>query len=343
MPARRVSLPAVLVLGLAVALALAGSAGAETLADVKARGSVICGTTATTPGFSATLRDGSWSGLGADYCRALAAAIFNDSDKVQYTLLQPGEQTTALATHKVDILGDFLPWTLSADTDRGVLFVGTMFHDGQGFMVTKASGVRSARDLAGKGVCVEAGGAAAKNVAEYFDANNIGAMVVPTVGAAGAVAGYTGGGCAAISASSSILANLRQGLANPADHLLLPDIISKEPLSIAVAQGDDRWFDVARWTFYGLLDAEELGVTQSNVDEMLGSDNISIRRFLGVEGDFGAEIGLNKDWAYQLVKGVGNYADIYERNVGDQSPFKLPRELNALWNKGGIQYSPPVR
>jgi general L-amino acid transport system substrate-binding protein len=335
--------PKLVLIAVAVSLALTGGATADTLATVKARGGVICGTAEQTPGFSATLRGGAWFGLGADYCRALAAVIFSDPEKVQFLLLQPEGEAEALATRKVDALADFLPWTLSTDTDDGLRFVGTMFYDGQGFMVTKASGIKSARDLAGKEVCVEAGSKAAADAAEYFDANNIEATLLPTTGTPGALASYTDGSCAALTAPSSVLANLRQGLAAPADHLLLPDIITKQPLAIAVAKGDDRWFDVARWTFFGLLDAEELGVTQSNVDEMLGTDNISIRRFLGVESDFGGEIGLNKDWAYQLVKGVGNYADVYERNVGGQTPLKLPRGLNALWNKGGIQYSPPVR
>jgi general L-amino acid transport system substrate-binding protein len=217
-----------------------------------------------------------------------------------------------------------------------------MFYDGQGFMTTKASGIRSARDLADKRVCAE-NLVMANNAAAYFDANNISATAAAMPNRDAAIASYLAGGCAAISAPSSVLAGIRAGLPQPGDHVLLPDIMDKEPLSIAIAPGDDRWFDIARWTFYSLLNAEELGVTQTNVDEMLGSDNISIRRFLGVESDFGSEIGLNKDWAYQVIKAVGNYADIYDRNVGETTLLKLPRGLNALWNKGGIQYSPPVR
>ena len=328
---------------MAAMLVTGQTASAATLDNVKTRGAVACGVTPGTPGFSATNVNGKWSGLGADYCRALAAAIFNDPDKVQFVQLTEAERLTALTSGKVDVLSELAPWTLNSDTEQGIKFVGTMFYDGQGFMVPKASGIKSARDLGGKTVCVEGGSDSAAQAGDYFDASNIDAKVIELSGRDDAIANYTVGKCIAYSADASVLAAVRAGLPAPADHVLLPDIISKDPLSIAVSQGDDRWFDVARWTFFGLLDAEELGVAQNNVDEMLGSDNISIRRLLGVEGDFGAEIGLNKDWAYQLIKGIGNYADIYDRNVGDQTPLKLPRGLNALWNKGGIQYSPPVR
>ena len=327
----------------AAMLAVAGPAHGATLANVKPRGQVLCGTSGGSPGFSATQVHGNWTGLGADFCRGLAAVIFNDPGKVQFVPLDPGSQASALTTGKVDALADLVPWTLDADTEHGLMFVGTMFYDGQGFLVTKASGIKSARELAGKEICVGAGGRTEANVSEYVDANNISATIVPMTGRAAAVAGNIDGTCAAFSAASSALAGIRATLPTPADHLILPDLIDKEPLSIEIAQGDDRWFDVNRWTLYALLDAEEMGVTQGNVDEMLGSDNISIRRLLGVEGDFGAEIGLNKDWAYQLIKGVGNYADIYGRDVGEDSPLKLPRGLNALWSKAGIQYSPPGR
>ncbi|MEO8883865.1 MAG: transporter substrate-binding domain-containing protein [Devosia sp.] len=337
MPAKSIAI------ALLLAISMIGVARADTLANVKARGLVLCGASPETTGFSAIQVKGDWTGLGADYCKGLAAVIFNDPSKVQFVTLQPGEQASALISGKIDALADLIPWTLTSDTEQGLMFVGTMFYDGQGFLVTKASGLKSARDLAGKQVCVDAGGAAQANAAEYFDANNIAAKLVPIDGRDAAVAGYVAGTCAAYSANSSVLAGVRATLAAPADHTILPDLITKEPLSLAIKQGDARWFDVTRWTLYGLLDAEELGVTQGNVDESLGSDNISIRRLLGVEGDFGGEIGLNKDWAYQLIKGVGNYADLYDRNVGDDSPLKLPRGLNALWNHGGIQYSPPVR
>jgi len=330
-------------LALAVLVALMGGARADTLDDVKARGDVVCGTTGVPIGFSATNTGKAWTGLGADFCRALAAVIFNDPGKVQFTMVDPGDRLAALTSRRVDVLADLVPWTLTTDTDEGLKFVGTLFYDGQGFLAPKAEALRSARDLSDKPVCVEANTPAAANAAEYFDANNISAKLLPEDNRQAAVAAYLGGNCAAYTADLSALAGLRTTLPAPADHVLLPDVITKQPLAAVVRQGDNRWFDVARWTLYGLLDAEELGVTQTNVDEMLGSDNISIRRLLGVEGDFGMELGLNKDWAYQLIKGVGNYADIYDRNVGEQTPLKLPRGLNALWSKGGIQYSPPVR
>lgn len=322
-----------------------GAARADTLATVKAHGVVTCGaSSAGTPGFSATpQKDGSWSGLGADYCRALASAIFNDPKKVRFVMLEPADRLAALVAHQVDTLADLIPWTLTGDSNEGVKFVGTFFYDGQGFLVPKAADMQSARDLANKEVCVETDGPEQARVAEYFDANNIPAKLETEVNLTSSVADYIAGTCAALTAPISVLAHVRSTLATPTDHVLLPDLIDKEPLSIVVAQGDDRWFDVARWTYYALLDAEDLSVAQGNVDEMLGSDNISIRRFLGVEDDFGALIGLNKDWAYQIIKGVGNYSDIYERDVGPQTPLHLPRGLNALWDKGGILYAPPVR
>jgi general L-amino acid transport system substrate-binding protein len=320
----------------------AGFAHADVLADVKARGAVLCGASLQPIGVAATLSGASWAGLGADYCRGLAAVIFNDATKVQFRPLAADDRLSALTTGKVDALADPLPWTLSADTGPSIIFAGTLFYDGQGFLVQKASGLRSARDLAGRPICVVTGDAQAA-LDEYFGANNISARSMPVADLPTAIADYEAGTCLALSADTSVLATTRASLPSPADHVLLPDLINKKPLGLAVRQGDDRWFDIARWTFFALLDAEELGVTQTNVDEMLGSDNISIRRLLGVEGDFGVSIGLNKDWAYQLIKNVGNYADIYDRDVGDPTPMKLPRGLNALWNKGGIQYAPPVR
>jgi general L-amino acid transport system substrate-binding protein len=329
---------------LATTLLCVGAAHADRLTTVKARGMVVCGSSsAGTPGFSATAAKGNWAGMGADYCRALAAAIFNDPSKVRFVTLDPANRIGAVVSGQVDALADLIPWTLSADTDDGVRFVGTLFYDGQGFLAPKAAALNSARDLGGKEVCVVAGGTEQDLVADYFDANNISAKLRAEVNETAAIADYVAGNCAALTSPISVLASIRAGLPTPGDNVLLPDLIDKEPLSIVIAQGDDRWFDIARWTFYALLDAEELGVTQTNVDEMLGSDNISVRRFLGVEDDFGAEIGLNKDWAYQIIKGAGNYGDIFDRNIGGQTPLRLPRGLNALWNKGGIQYSPPVR
>ena len=335
----------IIALALAALLAMlsARAASADALSDIKARGNVLCGGSGQPSGFSATEVNGNWVGLGADYCRGLAAVIFNDASKVQFVALQPGDGPSALLSGKIDALADPLPWVLNADTSGGVIFVATVFYDGQGFLVPKASGLKSARDLAGKQICIAGSDTQQAAMREYLDANNIAGKAMVVSDNAAAEANYLDGTCAAISGDWSVLAGLRASLPTPGDHVLLPDLISKEPRGLVIKEGDDRWFDVARWTFFALLDAEELGVTQTNVDEMLGSDNISIRRLLGVEGDFGASLGLNKDWAYELIKNVGNYADIYERNVGEQTPLKLPRGLNALWNKGGIQYAPPVR
>ena len=318
-------------------------ASADMLGTVKARGKVLCGESPQAPGFSAAQGADGWSGLGADYCKGLAAVIFDDATKVDFVPLAPEERTAALTSGQVDALADLIPWTLDGDTEHGLKFVGTMYYDGQGFMTLKTSRLRSARDLAGKSVCVVTAGNDASDASEYFDANNIAAKLVPFDTSAAAVGAYVAGQCIALSADASVLAGIRTSLAAPGDHVLLPDIITKDPLALVVRQGDDRWFDIARWTFYAMLDAEELGVGQGNVDEMVGSDNLGIRRLLGVETDFGAELGLSKDWAYQLIKTVGNYSDVYERNVGSDTTLRLPRGLNALWNKGGIQYAPAVR
>ena len=321
----------------------AGPSQADTLGTVRQRGAVACGVSAQMPGFAGIGVNGAWAGLGIDFCRGLAAVIFNDPSKVRIVDVAPDARISSLTNGDVDLLADLLPWTLHNDTEEGVKFIGTLFYDGQGFLAGKAAALKSVRNLANRTVCVEGGSPAEADASEYFDAHNIDARLLPLPSRDAAVAAYKAGACIAYSADLSVLVGVRATLPTPTDQVLLPDLITKEPRGIVVRQGDDRWFDVARWTLYGLLDAEELGVTQGNVDEMLGSDNISIRRLLGVEGDFGAVLGLNKDWAYQLIKGVGNYADIYDRDLGDQSALKLPRGLNALWSKGGIQYSPPVR
>ncbi len=292
------------------------------LANVKARGSVACGVTPGLAGPDGNRCERQLDRARADYCRGLAAVVFNDPTKVSFVPLAQADQLGALTSGKVDALGVLLPWTLNSDTEQGIIFAGTMFYDGQGFLAPKTAALRTSRDLAGKAVCVEAGAQDEADLREYFDANNITAIVMPIAGRDAALAAYSAGTCLAFSADISVLAGVRSSLPAPGNHVLLPDFIAKKPLGVAIAQGDDRWFDIARWTFFALLDAEELGVTQGNVDETLGSDNISTRRLLGVEGDFGAEIGLGKDWAYQLIKNVGNYADIYDRNVGDQSPLK---------------------
>lgn len=334
----------ILSLTLAAALGLTATAAyADTLADVKAKGYIQCGVTGGVPGFSAPDANNVWTGLEVDYCRAMAAAIFNDPDAVRYTPLTSQERFTALSAGEIDVLSRTTTWTMSRDTQLGIKFVGTMFYDGQGFMVRKADGIASAKDLSGAAICIESGTTTELNAADYFAANNLEFNTVVFVDQDEVVKAYEDGRCDVYTTDSSALAAERSKFANPDDHIILPEIISKEPLGPVVRQGDDLWFNIARWTYYALLEAEELGVTQSNVDEMLGSDNPAIKRLLGVEGDFGTPLGLTKDWAYQIVKHIGNYAESYERHVGPNTPIGLARGLNALWRDGGIQYAPPIR
>lgn len=334
----------VLSIALAVALgATATAAYADTLADVKAKGYVQCGVTGGVAGFSAPDANNVWSGLEVDFCRAMAAAIFNDPDKVRYTPLTSQERFTALSAGEIDVLSRTTTWTMSRDTQLGISFVGTMFYDGQGFMVRKADGIASAKDLSGAAICIESGTTTELNAADYFAANGMEYNAVVFVDQDEVVKAYEDGRCDVYTTDSSALASERSKFANPDDHLILPEIISKEPLGPVVRQGDETWFKLARWTYYALLEAEELGVTQANVDEQLGSDNPAVKRLLGVEGDFGTPLGLTKDWAYQIIKHIGNYGESYERHVGPSTPIGLARGLNALWRDGGIQYAMPIR
>ncbi|MDP2779726.1 amino acid ABC transporter substrate-binding protein [Devosia sp.] len=332
-------------IAVAASLGLGATASAQAgiLEDVVAKGYIQCGVTGGVAGFSAPDSNNVWTGLEVDYCRALAAAIFNDADAVRFTSLTSQERFTALSAGEVDVLSRTTTWTMSRDTQLGINFVGTMFYDGQGFMVRKADGIASGLDLSGAAICVEAGTTTELNAADYFATNGMEFNTVVFVDQDEVVKAYEDGRCDVYTTDSSALAAERSKFAVPDDHVILPEIISKEPLGPVVRQGDDIWFNIARWTYFALLEAEELGVSQANVDEMLGSDNPAIKRLLGVEGDFGTPLGLTKDWAYQILKLVGNYAETYERNVGPATPIGLERGLNALWKDGGIQYAPPVR
>jgi general L-amino acid transport system substrate-binding protein len=330
-------------LGLSASAAYAQTTTSATLDAVKAKGYVQCGVTGGVPGFSAPDANNNWSGLEVDYCRALAAAIFNNADAVRYTPLTSQERFTALSAGEIDVLSRTTTWTMSRDTQLGIKFIGTMFYDGQGFMVRKADNIASALDLSGAAVCIESGTTTELNAADYFAANNLEFNTVVFVDQDEVVKAYEDGRCDVYTTDSSALAAERSKFANPSDHIILPEIISKEPLGPVVRQGDDGWFNIARWTYYALLEAEELGVSSANVDEMLASDNPAIKRLLGVEGDFGTPIGLTKDWAYQIIKLVGNYGEVYDKHVGPNTPIGLARGLNALWKDGGIQYSPPIR
>jgi general L-amino acid transport system substrate-binding protein len=324
---------------------LAGSpALAARLDDIKTRGFVQCGVTEGVPGFSKLGTDNNWAGLEVDYCRALAAAIFNDPSAVRFTPTTTEERWKTLSSGQIDVLARTSTWTMERDTEEKVTFVGTLFYDGQGFLVKKDAGVSSVNDLSGKTICMEDGTTTLLNAEDYFATNKLTYKPLTSPSRDETVKAFLDGKCDAYSTDSSGLAADRSLFANPADYIILPQIISKEPLSIAIGQGDDGWFKVTRWIYFALLDADELGVTQKNVDEMVGSDNPEVKRLLGLgDDDFGTPIGLTKDWAYRVIKGVGNYGEMFDRNVGPSSALGLQHGLNALWKDGGIQYAPPIR
>jgi general L-amino acid transport system substrate-binding protein len=335
--------------GLAAALALAGAigtAGAEgtsTLATVKSRGMINCGVAQGSPGFANPDDKGNWTGLDVDFCRAVAAAVLNDAKKVSYKPTTAKERFTALQSGEVDLLSRVTTWTMSRDSAMGLAFVGIMYVDGQGLMVPKKLGVKSAKELNGASVCVATGTTTELNLADYFRTNNMTYKPVVFEKADEVNAAYDSGRCDVYTTDQSGLYSQRLRLRNPDDHVVLPEIISKEPLGPLVRQGDFQWFTLNKWVYFALLNAEELGVTGSNVDEMLKSSNPEIRRLLGVEGDFGKGIGLENDWAVRIIKSVGNYGEIYDRNLGPNTPLKIARGLNNLWSKGGLQYAPPIR
>jgi general L-amino acid transport system substrate-binding protein len=324
--------------------ASAGTAKATTLEDVKARGQLVCGVNGPTglAGFGAPDDQGNWKGLDVDMCRAVAAAVFGDATKVKYVPLGSKERFTALQSGEIDMLARNSTWTLARDTELGLDFVAVNYYDGQGFMVRKELGVNSAKQLSGATICVQTGTTTEKNLADYFRANGMELKSVVFETADQARQAYDEGRCDAYTTDASGLAAERTQLKNPADNIILPEIISKEPLGPAVRHGDNQWGDVVRWSFFAMVQAEEFGITQANVDEMKASTDVpDAKRLLGVEDQMGQKLGLSNDWAYNIIKQVGNYGESFERNVGLKTPLQLARGLNELWNKGGLQYSPP--
>jgi general L-amino acid transport system substrate-binding protein len=330
-------------------LIAATAATAGTLDDVKAKGFVQCGVNTSLMGFGFPDEQNNWTGMDVDFCRAVAAAVFGDAQKVKFTPLTAKERFTALQSGEVDILSRNTTWTMSRDTSLGLKFAGVMYYDGQGFMVKSAMKIDSALKLSGAAVCVQTGTTTELNLADYFKANNMEYKVVAFEKEEEVLGAYEDGRCDAYTTDQSGIYAQRLKLAKPDDHVVLPEIISKEPLGPSVRQGDDPWFNVVKWTYYALLNAEELGITQANVEEMKSSANPEIKRVLGVPNadgtaaGFGTGIGVSEDWVAQIVKGVGNYGEIFERNVGTGTPLKIARGLNGLWSKGGLQYAPPIR
>ena len=335
-------------LGLAAAVALAGATGAafaqaKTLDAVKARGTLNCGSNPGLAGFAQPDDKGAWTGLDFEACKAIAAAVLGDGSKLSMKPLSAKERFTALQSGEVDVLVRNTTWTISRDSSLGLSFTGVNYFDGQGFMVKKSLGVKSAKELNGASVCVQTGTTTELNLADFFRANKI--TYKPVVFEKGdeTIAAYDAGRCDAFTTDASGLYSERLKLKAPDEHVVLPEIISKEPLGPSVRQGDSQWFTIVKWVHYAMLNAEELGVTQANVDEMLNSPNPEIKRLLGKEGDFGKGIGLDNDWVVKIIKAVGNYGESFERNVGSGSRLKIDRGLNKLWNAGGLQYAPPVR
>jgi general L-amino acid transport system substrate-binding protein len=329
-------------LGATLALGATGAV-AGTLDDVKAKGFVQCGVNTGLPGFSVSDAKGEWKGLDVDFCRAIAAAVFNDAGKVKYTPLSAKERFTALQSGEIDLLSRNTTWTMSRDTKQGK-FAGVTYYDGQGFMVRKSLGITSAKQLGGATICTQTGTTTELNLADWFRAQKLEYKLVSFEKETEVVKTYDNGGCDAITTDQSGLYSERLQLVKPDDHMVLPEIISKEPLGPMVRPGDDAWFNVVKWTYFALLTAEESDVTSKNVDQVLAStENPDVKRLLGKDGSFGTDIGLTNAWAYQIVKLVGNYGEIFERNVGVDTPLKIARGINAQWTKGGLQYAPPIR
>jgi len=334
----KISLATIAVLGLG-----SMTLSADTLGEVQKQGFVKCGVDGGLPGFSEVGSDGIYKGIDVDLCRAVAAAVLGGAKKVKYIALNAKERLTALQSGEIDMLSRNTTWTQTRDTSLGLKFAGVNYYDGQGFMVNKKLGVKSAKELDGASICLQTGTTTELNVADYFRTNKMKYKLVSYDTNDQVLKGYESGRCDVLTSDQSQLYGLRIKLEKPNDSIVLPEVISKEPLGPVVRQGDDKWFNIVRWTFNAMLTAEETGVTSKNVDAMLKTDNPDIKRLLGVEGEMGKNLGLSKDFAFQVVKQVGNYAESFEATVGMGSPLKIARGYNALWNQGGLQYAPPFR
>jgi general L-amino acid transport system substrate-binding protein len=335
-----------LAIAAALLVAFTGTVQAgKTLDAIKARGQLVCGVNPSLPGFSAADSQGNWAGLDVDVCKAVAASVLGDASKVKWVPLNAAQRFAALQSGEVDMLSRNTTWTLTRDASLGLFFTGTTYYDGQGFMVTKKSKITSAKQLKGATVCVQSGTTTEKNLTDFSKAAglNMKSVVFETQEATNKA--YFAGRCQAYTTDASGLASVRNKEAgNPEDHVILPELISKEPLGPAVRRGDDEFFTIVKWVVFALVEAEEYGLTQENVDaQRAKSTDPVVQRILGTSEDTGKLLGLDKDWAYRPIKAVGNYGEIFDRNVGPKSALKLPRGANNLWSKGGLQYAPPVR
>lgn len=332
------------VFGVAGAMTCTSAYAGADLDAVMERGELICGVNTGLAGFSIPDSEGAWTGLDVDVCRAVAAALFGDADAVNFVPLSAQQRFTALQSGEIDVLSRNTTWTLTRDASLGINFTGVTYYDGQGFMVPSAIGVSSALELDGATVCVQSGTTTELNLTDYFRANGMEFQPVVIESFDESKTAFFAGQCDVYTTDASGLASIRAiDAENPDDYLILPEIISKEPLGPAVRQGDDQFFNIVKWVVFALLEAEELGITSENVEEMKGSDNPSIQRLLGTAPGMGELLGLGDDWAANAISQVGNYGEIYERNVGPDTPLRLDRGLNALWTEGGLMYAPPIR
>jgi general L-amino acid transport system substrate-binding protein len=338
-----------LAIGLVIAAAVAATAityeryDTRTLKRTIRRNAVLCGVNTGLPGFSIPDDKGNWSGFDVDFCRAIAAAIFDDPTRVKFVPLDANERFRELQNRKVDLLARNSTWSMSRETSYDLYFPAVAYYDGEGFMIPKARNIDSALALDGSRVCVQSGTTTELNLADYFRANNVKYKEIKFNKLEDVFKAYDTGNCDVFTADVSQLYALRLNLSKPDDHVILPDVISKEPLAPVVRQRDDDWMMIVKWTLYAMINAEELGVTSKNIDEALKSKKPDVMRLVGTEGAYGEELGLTKDWAARIIRHVGNYGEVYERNVGTGSKLAIPRGLNQLWNAGGIQYAPPIR
>lgn len=317
----------------------------STLSAVRERGYLRCGVSTGIKGFSLPDKSGNWSGLDVDFCKSVAAAIFGNASKVEFLPLTAKERFTALQSAEIDLLSRNSTWTLSRDTQMNLKFVAINFFDGQGFLINKRTfvGATSARDLDGAAVCIKTGTSSESTLADYFRQHGMKYQPVSFNTPDQALKGFEAGRCDVFTSDQSQLYALKYNLKNAEDSVVLPEVISKEPLGPVVREGDEVWLNIVRWSLYALINGEELGLTQKNIDQMKTSQNPAIERFIGNNQDFGIHMGLNSDWAYQIVKEVGNYGEIFDRNLGKSSDLKIDRDLNELWNKGGLLYAPPIQ
>ena len=335
-----------LTVALAAGLVVAAPAMAsKTMESIKKKGEVSCGVNSGLGGFGIAGSDGKWTGFDVDYCRAIAAAALGDANKVRYVPLNAAQRFTALQSGEIDVLARNTTWTMSRDTQLGTTFGAVNFFDGQGFMVPKSLKVKSAKQLKGATGCVQSGTTTEKNLADYFKANKMTYKPVVSEDPKVVIAAYNEGRCKVLTSDASQLAAIRANdTKTPDDHIILPEIISKEPLGPVTRQGDEAWSKLVTWVHFAMITAEELGVTSANVDQMRSDTNPEIQRLLGQgNNDFGKSIGTDAQWAYRVVKQVGNYGEVFERHLGKKTPLKLDRGQNAIWTKGGLQYAPPIR